>query len=43
LKEFANVYSISENDLKHSITLAKDLLRGRSRSCLHRPNNFFHL
>jgi len=26
LKEFANAYSISENDLKHEIPLAKKLL-----------------
>jgi len=31
LKDFANAYSISENDLKHEIPLANNLLRKESK------------
>jgi len=35
-------YSFGAKDLKHEITLSKNLLR-KSRSCSCRPNKFFHL
>jgi len=31
LKEFANAYSIAQNNLKHEIVLAKDLYRKKSQ------------
>jgi len=41
LKEFANEYSLSKNDLKHEIPLAKNLLRKDTQL----PTSFeqFHL
>jgi len=31
LKEFANAYSINENDLKHEVSLAKKMLQKESQ------------